>query len=270
MSHKITFIGAGNMAEAMVKGLMATRAVAPGEVTVTDVSDARLGHMSSAYGVHTDTDNARAVKSADVIVLSVKPQTMDGVLAGISKSVTNRQLIISIAAGVTVERIQKGLGKKARIIRTMPNTPALIGEGAAAMFAGEGCKSEDATTAKGLLGAVCPIIVEVHEEGLMDAVTGLSGSGPAYVFVFLEAMSDAGVRMGLPRDTAAKLAAQTVLGAASLAVESGRPLSELKDMVTSPGGTTINGLERLEAGGMRAAVHAAVEAATKRSKELGS
>jgi len=269
MSHKVAFIGAGNMSEAMVKGLVATRAVGPGDITVTDVSDARLGHMSATYGVKTDKDNARAVKAADVVVLAVKPQVMDGVLAGLSKSVNSKQLVISIAAGVTVARITKGLGKKARIVRSMPNTPALIGEGAAAIFAGDGCKKDDAKTAKGLLGSVCPIVVELHDESLMDAVTGLSGSGPAYVFVFLEALSDAGVRMGLPRDTAAKLAAQTVAGAARLAIETGRPISELKDMVTSPGGTTINGLERLEAGGLRAAVHAAVEAATKRSKELG-
>jgi len=269
MSHKITFIGAGNMAEAMVKGLLATKAVGPGDVSVTDVSDARLGHMSKVYGVKTETDNAKAAKSADVIVLAVKPQTMDGVLGGIAGSVTTKQLVISIAAGVTVGRISGALGKKARIIRCMPNTPALVGEGAAAIFAGAGCKKDDVMTAKGLLGSVCPIVVELGEETLMDAVTGLSGSGPAYVFVFLEALSDAGVRMGLPRDVATKLAAQTVAGAAQLAIETGRPFSDLKDMVTSPGGTTINGLERLEAGGIRAAVHSAVEAATKRSKELG-
>jgi len=269
MSRKIAFIGAGNMAEAMARGLISAGTAAASDITVTDVSDARLKHMSDTYGVKSEKDNARAVKAADIVILAVKPQVMDKALSDVSRSAGSKQLFISIAAGITAASIEKMLGKKARVVRSMPNTPALVGEGAAAVFAGTGCKKGDIDTAKELLGSVCPVVVEVPTEGLMDAVTGLSGSGPAYVFVFLEALSDAGVRMGLPRDTAAKLAAQTVAGAARLAVETGRPMSELKDMVTSPGGTTINGLERLEAGGLRAAVHAAVEAATKRSKELG-
>ncbi len=269
MDKKIAFIGAGNMAEAMVKGLVSSGAVKPGDVTVSDASNHRLLHMKKTYDVHALVENGKAARGADVVVLSVKPQVMEAALKDIAPVVTAKQLIVSIAAGVPVARIESGIGKKVRVARVMPNTPALIGQGAAAVFMGKVCKPGDAELAGKLLSAMCPVVLEVADEKLMDAVTGLSGSGPAYAFIIMEALADAGVRVGLPRDTAFRLAAQTLMGSAKMALDTGEPLCRLKDMVTSPGGTTIAGLEKLEEGGLRAALYAAVEAATKRSEELG-
>ncbi|HEX9861186.1 MAG TPA: pyrroline-5-carboxylate reductase [Nitrospirota bacterium] len=269
MDKSIAFIGAGNMAEAMVRGLVTAGSVRPDAVAVSDASNTRLLHMKKTYDVHANADNKKAAKGRDIVVLSVKPQVMDAVLKELSAVITAKQLVVSIAAGVTVERIEDGLGKKPRVVRVMPNTPALIGQGAAAMYMGANCKPGDSETAGRLLGAVCPVVVTVGDERLMDAVTGLSGSGPAYIFVMLEAMSDAGVRMGLPRADAFRLAAQTMLGAAGMAVATGDPLCKLKDMVTSPGGTTISGLASLEEAGLRNALYKAIESATLRSRELG-
>ncbi len=269
MDKKIAFIGAGNMAEAMVKGLVLSGMVRKENITMSDSSTHRLLHMKKTFEVGAVTDNKKAAKGVDVVVLAVKPQVMDSVLTELAQSVTGKQLVVSIAAGVTVSRIEKGLGKKARVVRVMPNTPSLVQEGAAAVFAGPNCKPDDVETAKRLLSAICKVVVQVADEKHMDAVTGLSGSGPAYVFVVLEAMADAGVRMGLTRDDSFRLAAQTLLGSARMALETMEPLCKLKDMVTSPGGTTIAGLQKLEDGGVRAAFYAAVEAATIRSAELG-
>ncbi|HLB24699.1 MAG TPA: pyrroline-5-carboxylate reductase [Nitrospirota bacterium] len=269
MDKKVAFIGAGNMAEAMVKGLVTSGLVPKEAVTVSDASAHRLLHMKKTYGVGALTDNAKAARGKDVVVLAVKPKDMAHVLKEIAPSVTAKQLVISIAAGVTTARIGELLGKKARVVRVMPNTPALVQEGAAALFAGPGAKEGDTELAVLLLSAICKVVVTAADEKLMDAVTGLSGSGPAYMFVMLEALSDAGVRMGLPREDAFMLAAQTMIGSAKMALTTREPLSKLKDMVTSPGGTTIAGLHKLEDGGVRAALYAAVEAATKRSQELG-
>jgi len=269
MQKKVAFIGAGNMAEAMVKGLITSGLLTKDDVTVSDSSAHRLLHMKQNYETHAVTENAVAAKGRDIIILAVKPKDMGKVLKEIAPSVTGKQLLVSIAAGVTIESIEKSLGKKARVVRVMPNTPALVQEGAAAAFAGPNCKPDDIDTAKMLLSAVCKVVVAVGDEKLMDAVTGLSGSGPAYVFLMLEALSDAGVRVGLGREESFTLAAQTMIGAAHMAMHTREPLSKLKDMVTSPGGTTIAGLQKLEEGGVRAALFAAVEAATKRSQEIG-
>jgi pyrroline-5-carboxylate reductase len=269
MDKKITFIGAGNMAEAMVKGLITSGLVKSSGITVSDASAHRLLHMKKTYDVGALTENAKAAKGADVLVLAVKPKDMPAVLKEIAPSVTSKQLVISIAAGVTVDGILKGLGKKARVVRVMPNAPALVAEGAAAAYAGKDTRPGDIELAGKILSAICKVVVTVSDEKLMDAVTGLSGSGPAYVFVMLEALSDAGVRVGLSREDSFMLAAQTLIGAANMALVTKEPLSKLKDMVTSPGGTTIAGLQKLEDGGVRAALYAAVEAATKRSQELG-
>ncbi|MGA2193005.1 MAG: pyrroline-5-carboxylate reductase [Nitrospirota bacterium] len=269
VDKKIAFIGAGNMAEAMVRGLVTSGLVPKEGITVADTSAHRLLHMKKTYEVGAATDNAIAVKGKDVVVLAVKPKDIGHVLKEISASVGAKQVIISIAAGITAGGIEKALGKKARVIRVMPNTPSLVQEGAAAAFAGPNARAGDIELAVRLLSAICKAVVVVHDEKLMDAVTGLSGSGPAYVFVILEALSDAGVRMGLPREDAFVLAAQTLIGAATMALKTKEPLSKLKDMVTSPGGTTIAGLHKMEDGGVRAALYAAVEAATKRSQELG-
>lgn len=268
MNKKIAFIGAGNMAEAMVKGLVTSGTLDAGNVTVSDASTHRLLHMKQTYGVHAVSDNAKAAKGKDVVVLAVKPQVIDAVMAELAPAVTAKTLVVSIAAGVTVARIKAALGK-ARVVRVMPNTPSLVQSGAAAMFAGAGSKTEDSESVDSLMSSICGVVVQVATESQMDAVTGLSGSGPAYVFLILEAMSDAGVRMGLTRDDSFRLAAQTLLGSAKMAIETKEPLCKLKDMVTSPGGTTIAGMQKLEDGGVRAAIYAAVEAATLRSRELG-
>jgi len=189
-------------------------------------------------------------------------------LGGAREPALARPLWVSIAAGVPLATLAAALPPGAHIVRAMPNTPALVRSGATAFVAGAACSAQDRALARALFEGV-GLAWEAPSEALLDAVTGLSGSGPAYVFVFLEALSDAGVRMGLPRDAATALATQTVLGAAKLAQETGRHPAALKDQVTSPGGTTIAGLERLEAHGFRAAIHEAVAAATRRSKELG-
>jgi pyrroline-5-carboxylate reductase len=223
--------------------------------------------VAAALGVATTSDNAAVVAASDVVVLAVKPGLVAKVLSheGVADA---RPLWISIAAGVSLARLAAALPKGARLVRAMPNTPALVRAGATAYVAGADATAADRALAQALFECA-GYAWEAPDESLLDAVTGLSGSGPAYVFVFLEALADAGVRVGLPRDAAQRLAIETVLGAAQLARTSGVHFAQLKDRVTSPGGTTIAGLARLEAAGFRAALLDAVEAATRRSRELG-
>jgi pyrroline-5-carboxylate reductase len=205
---------------------------------------------------------------SDVLVLAVKPQTLPALLDEIRNQVTEKHLVVSIAAGVSLKRLADGLLANRRLIRVMPNTPCLLGASAAGFAAGPGAKPEDVALVERLFNAVGKAFVV--PESLLDPVTGLSGSGPAFVYVMVEALADGGVRMGLPRDVATTLAAQTVMGAARMVLETGQHPGQLKDAVTSPGGTTIAGLHALERGGFRAAVMDAVEAATKRAAELGN
>lgn len=264
---RIGFVGAGAMAEALAGGLRAA-GVAASRLRLADPDPARRKHLEQSLGVATTDDNAALVAESDLVVLAVKPQVMPAVLAGLADAPDRtRPLWVSIAAGVRLARLEAALGDGARIVRAMPNTPALVRCGATALCGNAAATREDLARAEALFESVGSCWI-APREALLDAVTGLSGSGPAYVFVFLEALGDAGVRMGLPRDAAYALAFQTVLGAARLAIESGRHPAALKDQVTSPGGTTIAGLERLEAGGLRAAVYDAVAAATRRSQEL--
>ena len=265
---KIGIIGGGKMGEVLLKGLVSHKLAPAGDIMVSDAVAERLKELEKTYRVQITADNKKAARYADIVILAVKPQNMADVLEGIAGVVSKGKIIISIAAGITTKFIEARLGKDARVIRVMPNTPALIGEGAAAIAAGAKAAAQDVHVAGQIFEAV-GITVIVKEE-LMDAVTGLSGSGPAYAFVIIEALADAGVRMGLGRDIALTLSAQTMLGAAKLCIESGKHPAELKDMVTSPGGTTIAGLKALEDGKIRATLMAAVEAATLRSKELGS
>jgi pyrroline-5-carboxylate reductase len=267
LGKTLAFLGAGNMAEALIKGLLRAEVAAPHELLCTDRRRERGEELTSRYGVRFTSDNGAAAREADLIVLSVKPQVMNHLLEEISPALDARKLVISIAAGVPIEAIERKVGHGVRIVRTMPNTPALVGAGATALSAGSHATEEDLVQTKSLFDAIGKTVVV--DEPLLDAVTGLSGSGPAYVFLVIEALSDAGVKVGLPRYTAQELAAQTVLGSAKLLIETGEHPGRLKDQVTSPGGTAIAGLHTLEAGGLRTTLMDAVEAATKRSKELG-
>jgi pyrroline-5-carboxylate reductase len=268
---RIGFVGGGAMGEALAAGVLA--AGVPGSnVRAADPDPARRKQLEQSLGIEASADNAIVVAASDLVVLAVKPGLVGPALAalgGRAASALARPLWVSIAAGVPLAALRAALPPDARVVRAMPNTPALVRSGATAFVAGDGCSGEDRALVRALFEGV-GMAWEAPAESLLDAVTGLSGSGPAYVFVFLEALSDAGVRMGLPREAASALAVQTVLGSARLAQETGRHPAALKDQVTSPGGTTIAGLERLEAHGFRAAVHEAVAAATRRSKELAS
>lgn len=263
----IAFLGTGNMAEAIIKGLLRGGTARAEQISTTFRRQERMADFLKSYPVRASMDNAAAARDADIVVLSVKPQAMGKLLDQIAPSVNHRQLVISIAAGVPIAALERKLGAGARIVRTMPNTPSLVGLGACALAPGEHATPADLETAAGIFQAVG--ITTVVEESLLDAVTGLSGSGPAYIFLVIEALSDAGVKVGLPRYTALKLAAQTVLGSAQLLIETNQHPGHLKDQVTSPGGTAIAGLATLEAGGLRTCLINAVEAATRRARELG-
>ncbi len=264
---RVGIIGGGKMGEVLTGGMISGNLVSPRDITVSDVVTERMDYFDKKYRVNVTADNGEAVKSADVVILAVKPQNMGEVLEGVSDIIDETKLIVSIAAGITTGFIEGYLKSGVRVIRVMPNTPALVGEGAAALAAGEGATEDDLALARYIFDSVG--ITVIVAENLMDAVTGLSGSGPAYIFVIIEALSDAGVNMGLSRDIALKLSAQTLFGAAKLYLDGDKHPAELKDMVASPGGTTIAGLKAIEEGGLRATLIAAVEAATLRSKELG-
>jgi pyrroline-5-carboxylate reductase len=267
LDRTIAFLGAGNMAEALIKGLLRAGTAKPESLIATARRGERLEMLQRTYGVRTTQDNLAAVREADVVVLSVKPQVLDKVLVQVAPAVDPRKLVISVAAGVPIAAMERRLGAGARIIRTMPNTPSLVGAGACALSPGEHASEDDLAVATRIFQSVGT--TTVLDENLLDAVTGLSGSGPAYIFLIIEALSDAGVKVGLPRYTALKLAAQTVLGSAQLLIETNAHPGQLKDQVTSPGGTAIAGLHTLEAGGLRTTLINAVEAATRRAKELG-
>jgi pyrroline-5-carboxylate reductase len=267
LGKTIAFLGAGNMAEALVKGLLRAGVAEPREIVCSDRSEDRGPVLVQRYGVRFTRSNKEATEAADLVVLSVKPQVMNKLLDEIAPSLNERKLVISIAAGVPIAAIERKVGHGVRIVRTMPNTPALVGAGATALVAGEHATDADLKQARALFDAIGKTVVV--DEPLLDAVTGLSGSGPAYIFLVIEALSDAGVKVGLPRAVAQDLAAQTVLGSAKLLIETGEHPGRLKDQVTSPGGTAIAGLHTLEAGGLRTTLMNAVESATRRSRELG-
>ncbi len=270
-SKKLGFIGGGNMAEAMIKGLISASFVEPKSIIVSDVVSTRLDFLHSEYKVKATTDNRELVEKSDILILAVKPQVVKEVIKNVRDLIDAKKLLVSVAAGVPIAIIlgvlKTGQDRKYNVVRTMPNTPALVQEGVTAIAAGENVSKIDIQIAHRLFEAVGKTVDvdEVH----LDAVTGLSGSGPAYIFMIIEALSDAGVKMGLSRDVANTLTIQTVFGSAKLAWESKKHPGELKDMVTSPGGTTISGLHTLEEGGLRTTMMNAVEAATERSRELG-
>ena len=266
-SSKITFVGAGNMAEALIAGLLKAKLTEPSQIWATDVSKTRLESVETRFKVQVGTNNLEAAQWGDIIVLAVKPQVMDEVLVGLKNAGSPSRLFITVAAGYPMARLQSNIGSQVPVIRAMPNTPSVVLEGATALSPGAGVSTEQIEIAKEMFEAVGKVVVT--EERLMDVVTGLSGSGPAYVYLMIEALADGGVRMGLPRQAAQLLATQTVFGTAKMILETGDHPGVLKDRVTSPGGTTIAGLHKLEQGGLRATLMNAVEAATQRSRELG-
>ena len=266
MTRTIGFIGAGNMAEAMIRGLLRGKDFAPERISASGPREERAAELREKYGIDATTDNNTPARK-DIVVLSVKPQIMSRVLDEVADAIRADALVISIAAGVPVATIQSRLASGTRVVRAMPNTPALVDAAATAIAGGEHARESDLADAKRIFDAIG--LTVILEESALDAVTGLSGSGPAYVFLILEALSDAGVKVGLSRRTAQLLAAQTVLGSAKLLLETNEHPGRLKDMVTSPGGTAITGLHTLENGGVRTTLMNAVEAATRRSRELG-
>ncbi len=266
-SRKIAFIGVGNMGEALLGGLLKSKLTNPENIIAADVLPSRLKQISEKWQVDTTTDSIKAVKFADVIVLCVKPQAINDLLTNIKEPIRGEQLIISILAGITTETIEKFINKKNPVVRAMPNIPAVVDEGAAGICLGEYANdNEHKKIALKILGSVGE--VEIVSESQMDVVTGLSGSGPAYIYMVIEALTDGGVMMGLPRDVAARLAYQTVLGSAKLVKETGIHPAVLKDQVTTPGGTTIQAIKELEESGLRPMLIRAVEIATIKSREL--
>jgi pyrroline-5-carboxylate reductase len=264
---RFAFIGGGNMGEALIKGLCSGLGVSPMRIIATDVIPERRHYMQATYGITASGDNRQAVKESDVIVLAVKPQVMPEVLEEIAPIIDGEKLVISIAAGITLQTLQCALGESRRVVRVMPNTPALVLAGAAGISPGLAATLQDVALVERIFNAVGRAVVVGDE--MMDVVTGLSGSGPAFIFALIEGLSDGGVLMGLARQTATLLAAQTVLGAAKMVLETGKHPGELKDMVTSPAGTTIAGMHALESGGLRGLMMEAVRRATERSAALG-
>ena len=266
-TSKICIIGGGMMAENILRGLLRAQLIKPDQITVSDINAERLNYIRDIFKVATSRDNMDVAAKADIIILAVKPQSMKSLLDEIKAVMSVKRLVISIAAGVKTKTLSDAVGSTARIVRTMPNIGAKVLASATAICQGPGATQDDMLTAKQIFEAIGTTVVV--SEDLMDAVTGLSGSGPAYFFQFIEAMADAGVRAGLMRPVALKLAAQTCLGAAQLVLETGDHPAVLKDQVTSPAGTTIEGLRVLEQGAVRATIISAVSAAVERSKELG-
>ena len=265
---KICIIGTGNMGEALVSGLIGSASSKPKDIICTDVREAKLKAIQENYGVQTTLNNLDAVAISDIEIYAVKPQNKAAVLNETAGKLDMSKLIISIAAGVPMEAIESRLSKKLRLIRVMPNIAAAVKEAATAVAAGKHATKEDIKLAMAIFNSIGKTVF-IPENYLMDAITGLSGSGPAYIFLIVEAMADAGVKVGLSRQDALFLSAQTVLGAAKMLIETQEHPGQLRDRVTSPGGTAIAGLATLEQGGLRTTLINAVEVATNRSKELG-
>ncbi len=264
----ISIIGTGNMGEALVSGLISSNSTAAENIICTDIREDQLESVKEKYGVTVTTNNLDAVKASEIIIYAVKPQIIAPVLVETASKLDMSKLVISIAAGVPLAAIESCLKKKLRLIRVMPNIAAFVKESATVVAAGENASQDDVKMAMAIFDSMGKTIF-LKENVLMDAITGLSGSGPAYIYLIVDALADAGVKMGLARQDALFLATQTVLGSAKLLMETKEHPGRLKDMVTSPGGTAIAGIHTLEKGGLRTTLMNAVEAATKRSQELG-
>ena len=267
LKEKIGFIGGGKMGEALINGILRAGLSSSDKIMVSDVDKKRLQILEKEAGIKTTQDNKKITSDSDIIILAVKPNMMGNILDELNSEITSKHLIISIAAGVPLSFMESSLNEGCRVVRVMPNTPCLVGETAAGYALGKNATQADGKLVGQLLDAVGKSFL--LEEKHLDAVTGLSGSGPAFIYVVIDALADGGVKMGLPRDVAITLAAQTAFGAAKMVLESGTHIGQLRDSVTSPGGTTIEGLHALEKGGIRNALIDAVETATKKSKSLG-
>lgn len=266
IDHTIAFLGAGNMASALIEGLLNAGTASPGQLIASDPNEAARARLAERHGMRTTSNSREAVADADIVVLSVKPQTFAQLLPEVHGALAERALIISIAAGIPTSTIEGALGSERRVVRAMPNTPALVQAGATGLSKGRAATDDDLAAARAIFDSV-GITVTVPES-LIDAVTGLSGSGPAYVFRMVEGLVTGGVQAGLAPDDALKLAAQTVFGAGKLLLQAGEDPAELRRRVTSPGGTTAAGLATLDERGFVDALAACVERATARGKEL--
>jgi pyrroline-5-carboxylate reductase len=270
LSGKIVgIIGAGNMGEVLIRGLIQSGNVKKTEIIASDANQERLDFISKTYGIRIAASNVELVENASIVIIAVKPQNIDDLLDELSTSSHEEHLFISIAAGVTTEKLAGKMHHQSGIIRVMPNAPASVLAGIAALCPGRNVSPADLQRAVSIFECVGRTVV-IKNEALMDVVTGLSGSGPAFVFLVIESLSDAGVQLGISRKESSLLATQTVFGAAKMLLETGRHPSELKDIVATPGGTTFAGLKMLEKGNFRSTIMDAVEAATVRSRELGA
>ncbi len=266
LNKKIVLIGGGNMGHSLLRGILKAGLTPPENFTVVDIHEGKLASMKEEFGVHTATEAAGVIPGAEVVILAVKPYTLNDVIDGFSAAASSEQLFISIVAGVRGGYISSRIGKDNPVVRCMPNIAATVDAAASAICACSSATAEHMEIAETILGAVGEVVqVEEHH---MDAVTGLSGSGPAYIYMVIEALCDGGVKMGLPRDVAMKLATQTVVGASRLVKESGEHPATLRDRVTTPGGTTIAAVHELEERGLRAMLISAVVTATEQSKAL--
>jgi len=265
-NKKIAVVGAGHMGTALIGGMLRAKLTAPRNITASRRNEEALAALKKDWGINAVADNKKAAGGADVVILAVKPQVSPQVLAELAPVIKPSQLVVSLMAGITTKAIAQKLGQPCPIVRSMPNTPCLVDAGATAIAAGAHAGAGDLALAERIFSSVGKVVT--LPESAMDAVTGLSGTGPVYIFMVIEAMIDGGVKMGIPRDVATKLAAQTVLGAAKLVIETGRHPAILKDEVTTPGGTAINAIHMLEAKGLRSVIIDAIVTATQRSQEL--
>ncbi|MBC8550580.1 MAG: pyrroline-5-carboxylate reductase [Candidatus Brocadiales bacterium] len=267
LKEKIGFIGGGKMGEALMKGLLKAKLSSADNIIISDVDKNRCQALEKETGIKTTQENKEVIANSDIIILAIKPNVMGTILEELKSDITSEHLVVSIAAGIPLNFMESSLNDGCRAIRVMPNTPCLVGETAAGYALGKNATLDDGELVGRILNAVGKSFL--MEEKYLDAVTGLSGSGPAFIYMVIDALADGGVKMGLPRDVSTKLAAQTTFGAAKMVLEAGMHIGELKDSVTSPGGTTIEGLHALEKGGLTNALINAVEVATKKSKRLG-
>lgn len=264
--RKLALIGAGKLGEGLLSGLLSSQLIPAKRAVVTVAHQPRADYLAKQYGVKAGTDNRAAVRGAELVLICLKPQQVKGFLHEVKKELSKDALIISAAASVTTGLIERELGHPARVVRSMPNTPCLIRQGMTAIARGKHATDEDVKTAQAIFGSMGRTVVV--DEKHMDAITGLSASGPAYVYMIIESLAEGGVKLGLPRELSTELSAQTLLGASSLVLHTGEHPAKLKDMVTTPAGCTIDGLIELEEGGLRVTLIKAVVRAAERARQL--